>query len=185
MCHTAKPSQNQITPMNTELVTSYETEILAIHEELAAGLDQLRQDVCTLAHRGADMGDHIAAWSKETHAKADEVWTRLQALAPHVREDVIRFALKSSNARKRGMLDDASQLVFALAGTATTQDAGTEPPVKHAPNEIALLTNQVQRALGFVREWQEKQPVARWSAGVKESVRSTLKPLVELYEKLA
>ena len=171
--------------MNTELVTSYETEILSLHEELAAGLDQLRHDVCLLAHKGADMGGHIEQWSKETHTKGDDLWARLAALAPHVREDVIRFALKSANARKRGMLDDSSQLTFALANGDAAPSSGDEPPVKHTPNEVALLTNQIQRVLGFAREWQSKTPVSKWGATVKASVRSTLKPLVELYEQLA
>lgn len=170
-----------------EVMMAEEAEIRELHAEVAEGLDALRENVCEVARKGAAMGQHIAGWKKHAHVRTDEeFWNKLRKLDATIREDVVRFALRSLQAqRKCALLDDASQLTFALALPGEDAAAERGVPQRRESNELLLLANACQRTLGFIREWQEREPMAKWPASVRQSVRETLEPLVKLYAEVA
>lgn len=170
-----------------QVIKAEEAEIERLSKQLADDLDNLREEVCEVARRGAELGRHVEGWKHDAKVKTDEeFWNRLRKLSPHIRQDVIRFSLRAVSAqRKCAALDDPSQLTFVLA--APGEQAGNErsTPQSRETNELLLLTNQCQRTLGFIREWQERQPVNQWPAAVRNSAREVLAPLVKLWEELA
>lgn len=170
--------------MSTELSTSLETEILALHDTIAEGLDQLRRDVVSLATNGANLGDHAAALKQEAKLDDESLYARLAALKPEVRNDVFRFAFRAARARRQGMLDNWSQLQFALADGHDNQPQDGPRPSPRQVNEAMLWTSQANRMAAFAAEWQAKQPVSKWDASVKASVKASLEPLVRLYSEL-
>ena len=169
-----------------EVMMAEEVEIRELHAEVARGLDELRENVCEVARKGAAMGQHITGWKKHARVHTDEeFWNKLRKVDATIREDVVRFALRSLQAQRKCLaLDDASQLTFALALPGEDAGGAAPAPVRRESNELLLLTNACQRTLGFMREWQEREPVAKWPASVKQSVRDTLEPLVRLYEEV-
>jgi len=76
---------------NTELLASLESEILTLHETVAAKLDDLKANVIETATLGANLGDYVEQWIKAYKLKtSEEVTNCLRAFG--LRDDVTRFA---------------------------------------------------------------------------------------------
>ena len=166
---------------NTELLASLESEIVTLHETVAAKLDDLKANVIETATLGANLGDYVEQWIKAYKLKTpEEVTNCLRAFG--LRDDVTRFAKRASSARKRGMLDDPSQLQFALADTQAQADKGQGQ--RHEANEVMRTMSQCGRMRQFFDEWTKREPVETWDDVVRQSVREQLQPMVELYGRL-
>lgn len=170
-----------------EVIKAEEAEITRLSKSLAIDLDALREEVCDVARRGAELGRHVEGWKHDAKIKSDdEFWRKLAKLSPAIRRDVIHFAVRAAAAqRKCAALDDPSQLTFILAAPGEQGGVDRQAPQPRETNELMLLTTQCQRTLGFIREWQERMPFAQWPATVRQSARDAIEPLVKLWEELA
>ena len=171
----------------TEVITATEAQILDHHAHVAEALDTVRAHICTVAREGAALGHHIEGWMEQHHIRTDEdFWSRLRTLGTGIREDVIRFAMRARRAQRRcALLDDPSQLTFALAdGDAPTNAKDATAPKRHESNEILIFTGHIQRTLGFFSEWEDKEPRDHWTPAQRSSVIDSLEPLVKLYHDL-
>lgn len=166
---------------NTELITSLEGEITDLHNAVAQRLDDLKRDVMEVAAHGANLGDHLDTWARTLKLSPVEVANRLATLG--LRADVTLFAKRAAHARRRGLLDDPAQLQFALAD-ADEADRASKAPVWHGNTEVMRLMSQTTRLRQLVNGWLEREPVERWDATVRRSVREQLEPLAKLYNAL-
>lgn len=166
---------------SAELIDSIEAEIVELHLAVATKLDDLKANVIETAGLGANLGDYIEQLAKAHRLKSpEEIANKLHALG--LRDDVARFAKRASSARKRGMLEDPSQLQFALADTQAQADKGQGQ--RHEANEVMRTMSQCGRMRQFFDEWTKREPVESWNAVVRQSVREQLQPLAELYGRL-
>lgn len=155
----------------TELIECDEALEIEI-QEFGNEIWKLRRWVPALMNRGADIGDKIAA-------RAAIGGFILPACAT---EDIIRLINRASSARRRGLIDDPAQLTFALTGDGVTPRIA--PAQKRTINEVMEATTKAHALRLYLREMQDKTPLAQWDTATRQAIKADLEPLVEMWRAL-
>jgi len=153
-------------------LTTCDDQLITQANSIKTRLTNLRGDAVALAHDGANLGDLLIAW-RDAGGKL---------LPPDVTEDVTRFALKASSARRRGLIDDPAQLSFALA--LDGPEPRIKPPVHREHNEPMEATTKAQALRLYITTWTEREPLDQWDEGTKRALKADLQPLAELWARL-
>lgn len=166
---------------NTALIQSIETEMIALQSGIMLKLSNLKTDLVDAARMGANLQDFVNAWHENASPSSpEEAANKLHSLG--LQDHVLAFAKRAAAAKRRGLLEDPAQLLFAFAGEPA--EATSITPVSHANDPVMKTISQCTRIRQFFDEWTKRQPVEKWDEAVKRSVKQQLQPMVELFEKL-
>jgi len=163
--------------MNTELTTATAERINALHETVLQSVQGATDAVNQAMQASVEIGGHLREISKGVRI----AWLRDNC--PTITHKQIAAYL-SIEATYRKRPDNAiDHRFFTLLGmTSEDQSEPTEKPMKSAMPQWIAWTGKLT---GYFSEMTKQTPPDQWDEMQRVAVAEQLKPIVELYNKIA